>query len=247
MSNPRFSKEYSLRTSDFDRNGHLHPQSILDLFQDVAGLHAELLGIGRDVFIKRNIIWVLVRTKYTVIKEPSVYDTVVVRTWPLVPGKVVCQRDYLIEDTKGNILVRGTSDWVLMDINTKAMVKSDIMYPYDENEKMERALDTRLRKIHFRDGHDFSGSEGHYKVTPAFSDIDVNGHVNNTKYAMYIENALNGAPIETMQIDYLCEVLPGENLDLSVFENEEGLFVRGRCDDSDTANFMAKITLKEEN
>ena len=36
-----------------------------------------------------NLIWVLLRTKYEVIKNPPLYSTVTVSTWPKEKGKIV--------------------------------------------------------------------------------------------------------------------------------------------------------------
>mgnify|MGYP000450239005 CR=1 FL=1 len=36
-----YEQTYQLRTGDFDRFAHLLPSSILDVFQDVAGVNAE--------------------------------------------------------------------------------------------------------------------------------------------------------------------------------------------------------------
>ena len=44
-------KDYRLRTGDFDRYRRLHPTAVLDLFQDIGGLQAEMMGIGYDCLL----------------------------------------------------------------------------------------------------------------------------------------------------------------------------------------------------
>ena len=64
-------------------------------------------------------------------------------------------------------------------------------------------------------------------MTPAYTDLDVNGHVNNAMYANFVVNALNPGPdgtLRTFQIDYRHEVVPDEPLEL--FLLEEGGLVR---------------------
>ena len=39
----KYEQTYQLRTGDFDRFAHLLPSSILDVFQDVAGVNAEIV------------------------------------------------------------------------------------------------------------------------------------------------------------------------------------------------------------
>lgn len=238
MANPKFSKIYSLRTSDFDENEKLHPWSILDLFQDIAGLHAEMLGIGRSAFIKSGIVWVLVRTKYKIEKNPKVYDDVKVTTWPLSPKKLICQRDYLIESMDGEVLVRGTSDWVLMDVESRRMTTAEMLYPFDETEAVIRSLDGKLKKI-----RDFEPEEPGFSILPGYADIDVNGHVNNARYAMFAENALGGMDIESMQIDYLHEVRCGEELTLYKSADGNTITLKGTGADGER-RFSALITTK---
>ena len=74
--NEKYQENFRLRISDFDTFDHLTPHAVLDLFQDVAGKHADLIGVGFDKMIKDNLIWVLLRTKYEVIKNPPLYSTV---------------------------------------------------------------------------------------------------------------------------------------------------------------------------
>lgn len=217
MANPRFSKEYYLRTSDFDRYRSLQPASVLDLFQDVAGQHADLLGIGHDAMIKKNVIWVLVRVKYQVVKIPDMHGKVKVTTVPLSPSKLIFERDYYIEDENGELLIRGTSEWVLMDVVTRKFAATTELFPYDENETVVRAFDKKLRKV-----RDFEPEGEGYSVIPTYSDLDMNGHVNNTKYANYIVDAITpkeGEVIDTFQMDYHREVQQGA--ELTVYKKRE--------------------------
>ena len=69
-----FEKEYELRGSDFDCCDRLRPASVLDLFQDVAGIHATELGVGFDDLIARKMIWVLTKVQYEVVGAVRRYD-----------------------------------------------------------------------------------------------------------------------------------------------------------------------------
>ena len=41
-----WQREYTLRAGDFDKFDRIKPSAVLDLFQDVAGQHAEEIGVG---------------------------------------------------------------------------------------------------------------------------------------------------------------------------------------------------------
>ena len=64
-----YEKEYELRAADFDRWDRMQPASILSLFQDVAGIHANELGIGFAALMANQTIWVL--TKDGIVEKGS--------------------------------------------------------------------------------------------------------------------------------------------------------------------------------
>ena len=77
-----------------------------------------------------------------------------------------------------------------------------------------------------------------YPIVPSFSDIDVNGHVNNAKYANYVINALNPGPegtVKTFQLDYRYEVLPGKPLDIYTLVEDGRVLSKGVREDGKTA------------
>ena len=116
-----FEKEFELRISDFDCFDKIKPSVILDFFQDVAGEHADILSVGFNDLIKKDLIWVLVRTKYEVIKEPNLYSKIKIKTWPHPKGRIDFDRDYLILDENNNILIKGTSKWVIVNYKTRRL------------------------------------------------------------------------------------------------------------------------------
>ena len=62
-----WEKEYNLRASDFDKYNHIKPSAVLDLFQDAAGQHAIILGVGFEDMLKRSFLWVLTKIKFKVL------------------------------------------------------------------------------------------------------------------------------------------------------------------------------------
>lgn len=242
MANPKFSRDYYLRTSDFDRFENIQPSSVLDLFQDVAGHHADILGIGRDKMLERNLVWVLTRVKYQVVKPPELYSKVRVTTRPLSPSKLIFQRDYIIDSESGELLIRGTSDWVFMDINTRSFASVGALYPYDENEETPRSFTEKMKKL-----RDFEAEGDGYHVVPSYFDLDMNGHVNNTKYANFVINFLSPSEkeiIDTLQIDYHREVKMGENLTLYRKDSDDGVLIKGVNGDGERM-FSCSVTFKK--
>ena len=68
MDRRYYTESFRLRVNDFDCNDRVLVSSILDLCQDVAGMHAITLGVGYKQMITQNKIWMVIRTKMEIIK-----------------------------------------------------------------------------------------------------------------------------------------------------------------------------------
>lgn len=202
-----FEREYWLRTSDFDRYGRLQPACILDLFQNAAGAHAELLGIGGTTMLEKQLMWVLTKVRYRVVRQVPMFRKVKVQTWPLPPSRIGFQREYCIRDEADNILIKGSSQWVLMHAEKRSFMPVQDVYPMELDFHTNQMFDGKIRRI-----RDFEPQGEARIVRPGFSDIDINGHVNNTKYANFALDALCPGEEESiayLQIDYHRELQAG--------------------------------------
>lgn len=232
-----YSKSFNLRTSDFDCYRKITPTSVLDLFQTVAGEHADILGCGFEALYSRKLLWVLVRTKYEVINYPKMYQTVIVKTWPLAPSRLGFQREYLMEDEKGYPLIKGSSDWVIINSEERKFVAATNIYPEMEH-LTQKSFDERLKKL-----PDFEAEGNGFVICPGFSQLDMNGHINNTKYASYVLDALypnEKNEIKSFQIDYRHELKMGDEVRLYIQKNDDFIRVKGVNSSGDTM-FICKI------
>lgn len=238
--NKIFSSVYNLRAADFGVYSRLRPSSILDIFQDVAGRHAIELGCDGPTLLKKNLAWVIVKLRYRVLRPARMYQPVTVSTWPLAPGRIGYQREYRISGENGETLVEGSSEWVLMDISSRRIAAVGNVYPLDEycEEKVFSDGFPRLRS--------FDAEGNSYNTLPPFSDFDLNGHVNNTKYANYVLDALclsENEVISSFQLDYHREVLPGKSLE--ILHRREGNAILARGEHEGEKMFSCRIELAE--
>jgi len=239
----KFKKEYNLRTSDFDRYVNILPSSVLDIFQDIAGDHARLLGCDYKALTPRNLLWVIVKVRYTVVKAPSLHQKVHVTTWPLKPTSVVYRREYHITDEAGETLIIGTSDWVLIDSESRSLAAgAENIYPTNGEHITDKLFDRKAPKI-----PDVSAEAAGYNCTPTYTDLDMNGHVNNTKYASFVLDALEPGErdvIESFQVEYHKEVQPGVSLTIYTERRDGEVIAKGISPEGETM-FACRLTMKE--
>lgn len=239
-----FEKKYYLRTSDFDCRGRLKPSAVMDLFQDIAGEHAQGLGIGMEEMLAKKLVWVLAKQKLQFIKTPPFYSKVTAQTWPLTPSRIGFQREYLLLDGNGDILVKGSSEWVVMNSETRRFARVMDIFPTDWEYRTEKNFPGKLGKI-----ADLDTAEISAEIIPPFYDMDINGHISNIRYADYVINALPNAAdiqIDSFRIDYHREVQKGCPLHISAHADNGAIIAKGSGDDGET-KFSCEIILKEGN
>ena len=226
-----WQKEYTLRAGDFDKFNHIKPSAVLDLFQDAAGQHAEEIGVGFNDMILRQYIWVLTRVKFEIVSTLNRYQTVVIKTWPLQPNRLNYRREYCIEDENGNLLVKGSSEWVVLHSVERKLLSVPDLYSFTDGFHNEVMFAEKAKKV-----KNFESSGEPYIVNAGFSDFDINNHVNNTKYANYIMDAINPNNkdiIKSFQIDYRKEIMLGTQLNIYLDKADDGIFAKGQNDDGD--------------
>lgn len=241
--NTLFEMKYDLRTSDFDKFNHIKPASVLDLFQDAAGRHAEEIGVGYEAMKERSYFWVLVKIKFQVISQPSFHQKVIVKTWPLPPDKFIYRREYSIESENGDKLISGSSEWVVIHSERRRLVSAPDLYPFSDGFYPVMNFEEKLERL-----RDFEADTSPYSITPGFSELDVNNHVNNTKYANFVFDAINPEQpfeIDLFQIDYRKEVLSGTRLHIFHIRGENEILAKGVNDEGDIM-FACMLKNKEQ-
>jgi len=237
----RFDVDYYLRTSDFDMNSRIHPAAVLDLFQEVAGGHATLLGCSFAQMLAKNLLWMVTRVRFSMVKMPEKNSYTKVSTWPLEPNRVIFQREYSVTDEQGNLLIKGSSEWVAVDCKERKLMVAKGIYPENTEYLTKKMYEGRLPRL-----HDFECEGKACTVIPSFSDIDFNGHVNNTKYAIYVMNSIKLGKDEEIcdfQIDYHKEIQQGDDIDLFCKRDGNTVFAKGLK--GDDIMFLCKMEIKE--
>lgn len=239
-------KEYYVRATDINCYGQLSPTTVLDLFQDAAGDHAIPLGVGYEAMTARGLVWVVARARLEISGSAAMYQKVRVCTWPHAPAGFGCLREYRMEDPKtGACIAKGDSEWLCMDREARSAAHADRIFPPDVSFRSDRVFSDRMPRLRWRDIPD----EEVFSVTPGFTDLDINGHVNNTKYVNYILDALRpeaDTRLCALQIDYHREVRIGEPLALSVLREPtgNGTSVRIKGTGGGLLRFAASVQLR---
>lgn len=236
----KLEENYILRTNDFDNLDRLKPTAILDIFQDIAGRQAELIGVGYGDMLKKGYYWVVIRERITILKQPKFGSKVKVITWPNKKNRIEFTRNYRMEAENGEVIAVGGSLWVLIDIvNRRVSRARDVDYNGECYE--EKVYDSLVKLPECSDFTNFYEYEVHY------TDLDHNGHMNNAKYVDIILNALNPQNrenIKDLEIDFINEVKLQDRINLKYLKDANYYYFE--ADLEDKVIFRAKVRLENE-
>ena len=180
---PIYVRNFTVEDAYVDRYGRMKPSQILYLAQDMGGRHSALMSLDYDTLAGRNLFWAVTRHRVQVSRMPMRGETLRVETWPLPTTRAAFPRSVVAYDAQGNEVFRCITLWVLMDLNTRKMIvpgKSGIIVAGTlrgnelpaPNGLIPKPLGTQTSR------------------TVAFTDLDRNGHMNNTRCLDWIADLL---------------------------------------------------------
>lgn len=175
--NPIWENKFRVRAFEVDANDRLKVNTILDYFQDAASNDAERLNFGYSNFVPIGLTWVLSWAKFEFIHFPKFSDEVKIKTWGKKQFKLYSMRDYLLFNSKDEIICRGTSAWLLLDAKSSRPKILPQLFPEIKMLDSKDALSDLPQKI-----TPSSKTEIIYLTQFRYSDIDLNQHANNAKY-----------------------------------------------------------------
>ena len=218
----KYKTTMTLYNSHFDLNNNLTAKAILEIFQDVASIHGEEIGVGYEVMLAKNLYWVLSRVKFDIIRMPSINEEVIIETWPHQKGRIDFDRDMKISSTSGETLVIGTSKWCVINSNTRMLERTDNINYIGEIFPDINYADRFNKIILPTEEKTFSFT---HKVQ--FSDLDHNQHMNNTNYANLVLNASEDKVFNHFEINFINESKLNDEIEVSLVKNESGEYVIG--------------------
>ncbi len=184
---------------EFDFMERLKPSAIMEYFQDLATVHATEIGIGYEEMKEKNLCWVLNRLTAVVDRSPRLGEEICIETFPHRPNLVDAIRDYYVTDTDGKVLIRGTSRWCVLDMQSKAIRRCAPLFSYDDSVyRPDSAVENGNPQL--PELETVPGDSTSYNDSVKITDLDRNGHVNNARYADIVVNSCDYSFYSSHQI-----------------------------------------------
>jgi len=205
-----WTQTYDVNTIVLDDQKRLGLLGLLNILQDAACIHAGHSGWGYEDLIRRGTIWVLARQKLVMSDWPVWGDRVAIRTWGRPTAGPLALREFeiVVGDRK---LGECTTSWLILDLQTRRPTKLD-RAAFDRQCRTDGFLTIEAKKIAVP-----SGLKPAAEFQVRNSDLDVNGHVNNTRYAQWILDSMAAEELvsfrlEEYEVNFLSETRVGDTV-----------------------------------
>lgn len=205
MKQAIWTEEYKISSYLVNLRGKAGLYAILNIIQDVGWLHA----INMQVKLEKHQGWVFTRQKLEMQEWPRWNQMISVRTWLRPPSGNFMLRDYeiFLGDKK---IGECTSTFSVMDMQTRKLAVLDFS-SYGAVFRDDVQLLHKPEKIPL-----LSDAQDLAQFEVRNSDIDMNNHVNNTKYAQWILDSIPidilraGAEMKSYEVNFLAETKSGD-------------------------------------
>lgn len=210
---PIYTQYFTVDDHAVDCYNRLKPSSILFYAQEVAGQHCQALSVDYDTLARRRLFWAVIRHKVQITRLPGSGERIRVETWPMPTTRSAYPRSVVAYDENGNECFRSISLWVLMDLDTRNMI-----LPGKSGIRVQGTL--RGTELSTPSSLLPTLAENRSLRRVCFTDLDRNGHMNNTRHLEWVWDLLpaqfhKGHPVQGFTVCYLAEAREFEELELT--------------------------------
>ena len=235
-----FQISREIHISECDRRGIARPACILRMMEDAVTEHTKAVGSALLYPRKGTARWVVARTLFHLDQPLRLDDRVSVHTAVRMPFSTLFYRDFEFY-LAGELVGSATSIWMLVGKESGKPVTLGIAAGINYSRLVGSLKNTKITRFRFpvktEDG-------GVYTVQN--SDLDINDHMTNSRYADICFDTLSPSLlrrgyISDMQVNYQKECIRGDELALSLGREGEWHYVRGLL--GDRLHFDARMKL----
>ncbi|MBR1911135.1 MAG: acyl-[Treponema sp.] len=216
-----FHNETKVYFSQCENNRKLSLSELLRFTSDSAVEDYRQRGLSSE-FLKEHGFYILVsRAAFRFLDHPHESQNISIITWEEKPEPIQLRRGYKITDTDdGRVLVYGYSTWLLVSPETRRIVPAKLF-------TLRKPVDVVTDNDCPQPGKILVPAEKQLlcERTIGYSDIDANGHTNNSRYGAFIADAIppqyHNKELSDFRINYSKEAMLGQKLK-----------IYGHCDDT---------------
>lgn len=200
--------EYEINSLLINTQGRIGLYALLNLLQDVGWSHAHTLGHGHVDTAGRKAMWVLTRQRVRMDEWPTWGKNLKIETWLRPTTGAFVSRDFRIY-CEGKVIGEATSSFLLLNNETRKPMREDLSklgFPMRASQHVSFDAEKVLPQTEVKNLTSFEVRN---------SDIDLNNHVNNTRYAQWVLDAIPFAThaqflLKEYEVNFIAETKSGD-------------------------------------
>lgn len=223
-----YTARFQLASQDIDCHYRIRPATLLGFLQDASADAAAQFHATREEMVEKyDLFWMVARVRYRLTAPICWGQELTIQTWHRGADKTLMFRDYLLS-VDGKEVGRATTVWVLCSLTTRKLARFSSFPEFEGTDGGDLCWDTKVP--HLRLPQSLVTAE---RRLLHFSEMDVNGHINNTRYADFMCDALGDKLadpqcfVSELQIGYLEECRPGETLEVQLAQADGRFYLQG--------------------
>jgi len=238
-----WKQQLPVHWANTDISGKLSLSGLGQLLINTATQHAENLNFGYEELKTQNMNWVLFRMNIELKRLPEWNEPITLTTWPEGYKGLVGLREFVMNDKDGNELCNATSEWMIIDLETrrpKRLTQFEDILKFNRDKKaFTRTPLTPSTKGTFKDL---------FSVKVRHSDMDLNGHVTARRYFDWMDDGLyqlhKDRKLEMIQVTFFSETYFDDEIFIQTDENKTT--IRGVKKSNGKVAFMAVVQYMEK-
>ncbi|GLT52086.1 hypothetical protein SLA2020_254480 [Shorea laevis] len=208
---PIFQQDLLVKSFEIGPDYKMSIVALAKNLQETEINHFKSMGLNEDGFgstqemTKRDLVWIIRKLHIHVNRYPSWGDIVQVTNWLYESGKTGLRSDSIVSDVKtGEILLLASCGLVMMNKKTRKVSK----FIEEAKEEIRPHLMPNCSPI-VEDVRNFSQVDFdkteyiHTDLKPGWNDLDVNQHVNNTKYVDWFLESTPRTILKTHELSFI--------------------------------------------
>jgi acyl-ACP thioesterase len=205
---------YRARFDECGTDATLRASALLRWAQDIAWIHSERLGFGREWYADRGLAWVVRGLVLTMAAPIPMGATVDVTTTVVGFRKVMARRRTEVRLADGSLAAHADTDWVMTDTRRGVPVRVPATFPALFSALADGFEPTRL----VLEAVPAGATRRAFSVRP--QELDPMAHANNAVYVDWLEETLQSGGMRgiltvlprTYRLEYLLPAAPGGSL-----------------------------------
>ena len=223
-----YEQSYLVDSRDVDQWNACRPSGLLGILQEAAVAAACELHVSREEMVEKyGLFWMMARLWYRLDRPLRWGERVTVRTWHRGGKGASTYRDFDLS-VDGQPVGEAVSLWVVADAETHRLGRVGAVEEFQGTGGGALCKEKTLSRLRLPQDMELADRRAMH-----YSDTDINGHVNNVRYADFICDALhmeNLGPerfVSSLQVGYLAECRAGETLELYTGRQDGLWYVHG--------------------